>query len=49
MGESLAFRIGDVINPQDLSWNFGFAKLRAITDALVDDSSDSQSAECGTI
>ena len=26
-GESLAFRIGDVINPQDLSWNFGFANL----------------------
>lgn len=26
-GESLAFRVGDVINPQDLSWNFGFANL----------------------
>jgi hypothetical protein len=26
-GQSLAFRIGDVINPQDLSWNFGFANL----------------------
>ncbi len=26
-GESLAFRVGDQINPQDLSWNFGFANL----------------------
>jgi len=26
-GESVAFRVGDVINPQDLSWNFGFANL----------------------
>ena len=26
-GESLAFRVGDVINPQDLTWNFGFANL----------------------
>ena len=26
-GESLAFRVGDVINPQDFSWNFGFANL----------------------
>jgi hypothetical protein len=26
-GESLAFRVGDVINPQDLSWNFAFANL----------------------
>ena len=26
-GESLAFRVGDVINPQDFSWNFGFASL----------------------
>jgi hypothetical protein len=26
-GESLAFRIGDVINPQDFTWNFGFANL----------------------
>jgi hypothetical protein len=26
-GESLAFRIGDVINPQDFSWNFGFSNL----------------------
>jgi len=26
-GESLSFRVGDVINPQDLSWNFGFANL----------------------
>jgi hypothetical protein len=26
-GESLAFRIADVVNPQDLSWNFGFANL----------------------
>lgn len=26
-GESLAFRVGDIINPQDLSWNFGFANL----------------------
>jgi hypothetical protein len=26
-GESLAFRVGDQINPQDLSWAFGFANL----------------------
>jgi hypothetical protein len=26
-GESLAFRVGDVINPQDLSFAFGFANL----------------------
>jgi Protein of unknown function (DUF1302) len=26
-GESLAFRIADVVNPQDISWNFGFANL----------------------
>ncbi len=26
-GESLAFRVGDVVNPQDLEWNFGFANL----------------------
>src|SRR5271163_4326769 len=26
-GESIAFRVGDVVNPQDLSWNFGFADL----------------------
>jgi hypothetical protein len=26
-GQSLAFRIGDVINPQDFTWNFGFANL----------------------
>ncbi len=26
-GESLAFRVGDQINPQNLSWNFGFANL----------------------
>jgi hypothetical protein len=26
-GESLSFRVGDVINPQDLSWNFAFANL----------------------
>ena len=26
-GESLAFRVGDVVNPQDLTWNFGFANL----------------------
>jgi hypothetical protein len=26
-GESVSFRVGDVINPQDLSWNFGFANL----------------------
>jgi hypothetical protein len=26
-GESIAFRVGDVINPQDFSWNFGFANL----------------------
>ena len=27
VGGSLAFRVGDVINPQDFSWNFGFANL----------------------
>jgi len=26
-GESLAFRVGDQINPQDLSWAFGFSNL----------------------
>jgi len=26
-GQSLAFRVGDVINPQDFAWNFGFANL----------------------
>jgi hypothetical protein len=26
-GQSLAFRVGDVINPQDVAWNFGFANL----------------------
>src|SRR5216683_2317925 len=26
-GESIAFRVGDVVNPQDLSWSFGFANL----------------------
>jgi hypothetical protein len=26
-GESISFRVGDVINPQDLSWSFGFANL----------------------
>jgi len=26
-GESIAFRVGDVINPQDVSWNFAFANL----------------------
>jgi hypothetical protein len=26
-GQSLAFRVGDVINPQDTTWNFGFANL----------------------
>ena len=26
-GQSLAFRVGDVVNPQDLTWNFGFANL----------------------
>jgi hypothetical protein len=26
-GQSLAFRVGDVINPQDTNWNFGFANL----------------------
>ncbi len=26
-GESLAFRVGDVINPQDFTWNFGFSNL----------------------
>jgi len=26
-GQSLAFRVGDVVNPQDTTWNFGFANL----------------------
>ncbi|MBF6567669.1 MAG: hypothetical protein IVW54_02185 [Candidatus Binataceae bacterium] len=26
-GESLAFRVADVVNPEDLSWNIGFANL----------------------
>jgi hypothetical protein len=26
-GQSLAFRIGDVVNPQDTTWAFGFANL----------------------
>src|SRR6266436_847721 len=26
-GQSPAFRVGDVINPQDVVWNFGFANL----------------------
>lgn len=26
-GQSLAFRVSDVINPQDTTWNFGFANL----------------------
>ncbi len=26
-GESLAFRVGDVVNSQDFEWNFGFANL----------------------
>ena len=26
-GQSLAFRVGDVINPVDTTWNFGFANL----------------------
>ena len=26
-GQSLAFRVGDVINPQDFAWSFGFANL----------------------
>ena len=26
-GQSLAFRVGDVINPVDTNWNFGFANL----------------------
>jgi hypothetical protein len=26
-GQSIAFRVGDVINPQDTTWNFGFANL----------------------
>jgi len=26
-GESIAFRVGDVVNPQDFEWNFGFANL----------------------
>ena len=26
-GESIAFRVGDVINPQDLTWSFGFNNL----------------------
>ena len=26
-GQSIAFRVGDVVNPQDTTWNFGFANL----------------------
>ncbi|HUN56820.1 MAG TPA: hypothetical protein VMU41_01795 [Candidatus Binataceae bacterium] len=26
-GQSLAFRVGDVVNPQDTTWSFGFANL----------------------
>ena len=26
-GQSLAFRVGDVVNPQDTTWAFGFANL----------------------
>ncbi|MGH9828575.1 MAG: DUF1302 family protein, partial [Blastocatellia bacterium] len=26
-GQSIAFRVGDVINPADTTWNFGFANL----------------------
>jgi hypothetical protein len=26
-GQSLAFRVGDVVNPQDTTWGFGFANL----------------------
>jgi len=26
-GESIAFRVGDVVNSQDFEWNFGFANL----------------------
>ena len=26
-GQSLAFRVGDVVNPQEFAWNFGFANL----------------------
>jgi hypothetical protein len=26
-GQSIAFRVGDVINPQDTNWNFGFSNL----------------------
>jgi hypothetical protein len=26
-GESIAFRVGDVVNTQDFEWNFGFANL----------------------
>jgi hypothetical protein len=26
-GQSLAFRVGDVVNPQDTCWAFGFANL----------------------
>src|SRR5229473_6253543 len=26
-GQSIAFRVGDVVNPQDTTWSFGFANL----------------------
>ena len=32
-GQSLAFRVGDVINPQDTCWAFGFANLEQSRDA----------------
>jgi len=32
-GQSLAFRVGDVINPQDTCWSFGFANLEQSRDA----------------
>ena len=41
-GESLAFRVGDVINPQDFTWNFGFANLEQSRLPSVDGASDLQ-------
>ena len=43
-GQSLAFRVGDVINPVDTSWAFGFANLENLMRSAMDDSSDSQPA-----
>ena len=48
-GESLAFRVGDVINPQDFTWSFGFNNLRAVAVAVMDGASDPEPPELGTV